>query len=126
MAHYAFLNENNVVVEVIKGKDEDGTDWEEAYSQVRGLRCKRTSYNTFLGSHLTGGIPFRYTFAGIGCVYIDELDEFIPPKPFNSWILDINNKSWKAPIDYPSDGKNYDWNEENLTWIENLDDSSTQ
>lgn len=76
MAHYAFLDEQNVVVEVIVGKneEEDGVDWEQHYADIRGLRCKRTSYNTHDGVHLLGGVPFRGTYAGIGMVY-DEIED---------------------------------------------------
>lgn len=68
MAHYAFLNEDNVVVEVVVGRDEGelGIDWEQYYGERRGLVCKRTSYNTIGGIHVKGGTPFRGTYAGIG------------------------------------------------------------
>jgi hypothetical protein len=80
MAHYAFLNADNVVLEVIVGRDEDeGTDWEQHYSEARGLPCKRTSYNTRDGVHLAGGVPFRGTYAGIGMVYDELADVFVPP-----------------------------------------------
>lgn len=85
MAHYAFVDSNNVVVEVIVGRDEgdlgiDGPGWERHYEEFRpGLRCLRTSYNTLNGEHLNGGVPFRGTFAGIGFRYDDERDEFVPP-----------------------------------------------
>jgi hypothetical protein len=70
MAHYAFLDQNNVVLEVIVGNDEgEGNDWEAYYASVRGLPCKRTSYNTRNGVHLYGGQPYRGTYAGIGYVF---------------------------------------------------------
>lgn len=80
MAHYAFIDENNMVVEVIVGHDENygGIDWEQYYSQIRGLRCLRTSYNTMNDEHLNGGIPFRGNYAGIGFYYNEELDKFLP------------------------------------------------
>ena len=83
MAHYAFLDPGtNVVVEVIVGKDEgeDGVDWETYYSEVRGLPCKRTSYNTIDGVHRLGGTPYRGTYAGIGYRYDEATDAFIPPE----------------------------------------------
>lgn len=81
MAHYAFIDSNNIVVEVIVGRDEDemGIDWEQYYGEIRGLRCLRTSYNTINDQHLNGGIPFRGNYAGIGFYYDSELDKFIPP-----------------------------------------------
>ena len=68
MAHYAFLNENNIVTEVITGVEEgsDGEDWEVRYGLMRGQTCKRTSYNTIGGKHVNGGTPFRKNYAGIG------------------------------------------------------------
>jgi len=80
MAHYAFLDNQNVVVEVIVGRDEgdSGVDWELHYGELRGLRCKRTSYNTMDGVHVAGGVPYRGTFAGVGMVYDEAADVFRP------------------------------------------------
>lgn len=82
MAHFAFLNADNFVVEVIVGRDEgeDGVDWEQFYAEVRGLVCKRTSYNTRDGAHLAGGVPYRGTYAGIGYRYDQVADVFLPPE----------------------------------------------
>ena len=120
MAHYAFLDQNNVVVEVIVGKDETDTtlDWEQHYSEVKGLVCKRTSYNTLGNVHVYGGTPFRKNYASIGYYYDQEKDAFIPPKPFNSWILNNNTCLWEAPITKPNDGKRYEWNENLINWEE--------
>jgi hypothetical protein len=112
MAHYAFLDENNIVTEVITGRDEweevDGiSDWEQAYSELRGQVCKRTSYN--------GNI--RYNYAGIGYTYDPIDDAFIAPRPFDSWVLN-SQKRWEAPIPYPNDNKRYGWNEELGEWHE--------
>lgn len=78
MAHYAFIDENNVVVEVIVGRDEGdgGVNWEQHYSELRGLRCLRTSYNTSDGVHLAGGVPYRGTYAGVGMRYDEAADVF--------------------------------------------------
>ena len=87
MAHYAFIDETNTVVEVIVGRDEtdlvDGVEsWEKHYEAFRsGLRCVRTSYNTHGGVHLLDGTPFRKNYAVIGGTYDEDLDAFIPPKP---------------------------------------------
>jgi len=86
MAHYAFLDENNIVTEVIVGRDEDEvvdgiSDWEAHYGEIRGQVCKRTSYNTLNGVHLYGGTPFRWNYAGIGYLYDPIRDAFIPPQP---------------------------------------------
>lgn len=76
----------------------------------------QTSYNTKGGVHLLGGTPLRKNYAGVGFTYDKQLDAFIPPKPFNSWILNEDTCLWDPPIQYPSDGGNYKWNEENLNW----------
>jgi hypothetical protein len=87
MAHYAFLNENNVVTEVIVGKDEGegGIDWEEYYGNIRGQQCRRTSYNTQGGEHISGGVPYRMNYAGIGYVFREDVNApegaFMPPEP---------------------------------------------
>jgi hypothetical protein len=116
MAHYAFLNENNIVTEVIVGKDESNFNWEQQYGSFRGQVCKRTSYNTYGGVHNKGGIPFRKNFAGIGYTYDESRDAFIAPKPFNSWILNEDTCIWEAPIQKPNDNNIYNWNEQNQSW----------
>lgn len=120
MAHYAFLNMQNIVTEVITGKDEtDGpTNWEIHYGNLREQVCKRTSYNTLGGVHSQGETPFRKNYAGIGYTYDFGRDAFIPPKPFPSWTLDSNTCLWVAPVEMPSDGKLYTWDEENQIWVE--------
>ena len=111
MAHYAFLDENNIVTEVIVGIDEseliEGKDPETWYSEFKGQRCVRTSYN--------GNI--RKNYAGIGFAYDETLDAFIAPKPFESWLLDAETAQWVAPIAYPTDGLIYAWDEEALDWV---------
>lgn len=110
MAHYAFLDDQNIVTEVIVGIDEteliEGKDPETWYSEFRGQVCKRTSYN--------GNI--RKNYAGIGYTYDSKRDAFIGPKPFDSWELDEETSQWVAPIEYPTDGIIYAWNEEALDW----------
>ena len=116
MAHYAFLDENYIVTEVIVGKDESNYDWEQHYGQFRGQLCKRTSYNTHGGVHNGGGTPFRKNYAGIGYSYDPQRDAFVPPKPFASWVLDEQSCLWQAPIPVPTDGQQYNWNEEQQAW----------
>ena len=125
MAHYAFLDENNVVVEVIVGVDEGSNgrtieQIEESYESFKGLKCKKTSYNTYGGEHLLGGVPYRKNYAGLGFTFDESRDAFIPPKPegLDSWILNEDTCQWTAPVDYPDDDKFYFWDEENLQWVE--------
>ncbi len=108
MAHYAFIDENNIVREVIVGRDEDEivdgiSNWEAYYGQIRGMRCLRTSYGSKAGKRVnpeTGeiisGEHFRFNFAGIGYSYNDELDAFIPPVPgtIDDWQLDEATCTW--------------------------------
>jgi len=124
MAHYALLNSDNTVVQVITGVDEnviqtdvDGTQvggsseaWEQFYASrpwFEGLTCKRTSYNN----------NYRKNYAAIGGYYDENLDAFIYPKPYNSWILNEDTCQWEAPLTRPlEDGRIYIWNEDNLNW----------
>ena len=120
MAHYAFLDLNNIVTEVIVGKDEGegGIDWEQHYGEFRGQTCKRTSYNTIGGVHTNGGTPLRKNYAGIGYTYDATRDAFISPKPYASWLLNETSCIWESPTPMPNDGKVYLWNEEQLAWVE--------
>jgi hypothetical protein len=122
MAHYAFLDTNNIVTEVIVGRNEDEivdgiSDWEAHYGEFRGQVCKRTSYNTYAGVNQNGGTPYRKNYAGIGFTYDEGRDAFIAPKPFSSWVLDEETCTWKAPTSYPEGGKHY-WDEETFSWLE--------
>lgn len=124
MAHYAFIDENNIVVKVIAGVDEnevqidtDGTEvggsseaWEQFYENQpwhSGLTCKRTSYN--------GNI--RKQYAGIGYTYDADADVFVRPQPFTNWVLDKNN-DWQAPVPYPNDGFKYVWSPDKNAWVD--------
>lgn len=113
MAHYAFLDENNIVTQVIVGRNEDEvvdgiSDWEEYYGKLYNQKCLRTSYH--------GNI--RKNYAGIGYSYDSELDAFIAPKPYDSWLLNRETCRWEAPIPYPvnDEGIFYGWNEELGNW----------
>jgi hypothetical protein len=124
MAHYAFLDENNIVVQVIVGKDEgelgnDGVayDWEEYYGEVMGYTCKRTSYNTKGGVHVNGGTPFRKNYAGIGFIYDPVRDAFYRPQPWPSWIFNEDTCQWDPPVPNPRPPY-MKWDEATLSWIE--------
>jgi hypothetical protein len=108
MAHYAFLDQNNIVTEVITGIDEteliEGLDTENWYGNFRGQACKRTSYNN----------KIRKQYAGIGYKYDPIADVFISPQPYQSWSLD-NNFDWQPPTPRPSEGL-WQWDEENEQW----------
>lgn len=110
MAHYAFIDDNNVVTEVVAGRDENEivngvSDWESHYSEIRGQRCIRTSYNNNI----------RKQYAIVGGTYDEIRDEFVAPQPFPSWSLDSNN-DWQPPVSKPN--QKFFWNEELQLWIE--------
>jgi hypothetical protein len=131
MAHYAFLDKNNVVVKVVTGVDETVTQienglkiggstemWEQFYASQPwnlGLICKRTSYNATNG--------YRKNYAGIGYTYDAGRDAFIPPKPYESWVLNEDTCLWGAPVPYPTDGAAYVWDEETVAWTELTDET---
>jgi hypothetical protein len=110
MAHYAFLDNDNIVTEVIVGIDEteliEGLSTENWYGNFRGQTCKRTSYNG----------NTRGTYAGIGYEYNEAEDIFITPKHFASWVR--TGSFWNAPIPMPTDGARYSWDEATLAWVE--------
>jgi hypothetical protein len=109
MAHYAYLDSNNIVVAVTVGKDEtetiNGLDTETYYAQGTEYTVKRTSYNSNI----------RGTYAGIGYSYNPDEDIFVTPQPYPSWIR--SGSFWNAPTPMPTEGKWY-WDEPTLTWIE--------
>jgi hypothetical protein len=118
MAHFAQLDENNIVTQVIVvHNNELMLDGEE--SEDKGVlfckslygsdtKWKQTSYN---GS-------FRKNYAGIGYTFDKDRNAFIPPKSYNSWVLNETTCLWEAPVAYPSDGKVYFWNEDTVSWQE--------
>jgi hypothetical protein len=134
MAHYALLDENNVVVQVITGRNEndldpntgDVVDWEQEYAKITGsVNCKRTSYNTSAGIHYDPTTlkpsadqskAFRKNYAGKNMIYNEEIDGFIIPQPYSSWTLNSETGIWHAPTPYPDDGNAYNWNEETQEW----------
>jgi hypothetical protein len=119
MAHYAFLDVNNIVTEVIVGKNEgeDCVDWEQWYGKFRNQTCKRTSYSTRGGVHQLGDTPFRKNYAGVGYTYDPTRDAFIPPQPFPSWTLNEDTCLWDAPVPFPTDGQLYNWDEATTSWV---------
>ena len=117
--HYYFLNtmshfakvENGVVTQVIV-VEQDVID-----SGLFGTGWIQTSYNTYGGQHPEGR-PLRKNYAGIGYTYDELRDAFIPPQPYQSWVLDDDTCLWNAPIPMPTDGKLYNWDELTLNWVE--------
>ena len=120
MSHYAQLDENNVVVFVIHAKSNDK---EDEFTESTGDVYRQTSYNTRGGVHYTDGVPsadqskaLRFNYAGINFTYDPDRDAFIPPKPFDSWVINESTCLWEPPVEYPKDGNQYVWDEETTSW----------
>jgi hypothetical protein len=126
MATFAKIGLNSKVIEVLSVhnnvlKDSNGVEQEvngiDFLTKLTGYPVwKQTSYNTYGGVHNNNGIPLRKNHAGIGYIYDETRDAFIPPKPFNSFVLNENTCLWEAPVAYPQDDNRYIWNESTLTW----------
>ena len=127
MAHFVEIDASNIVIRGVVLDDKDTQD--ESGDEVESVGAKylsdgfggtwkRTSYNTSGGVHSLDGTPFRKNYAGIGFTYDKTRDAFIPPKPYDSWILNEDTCQWDAPVTYPDDGKQYIWNEETEAWDE--------
>lgn len=128
MAHYAQLDEHNVVLQVIVVSDADagplpGVAGENFCHDLVGGRWKQTSYNTRGGVHYSpetnepdGGLAFRKNYAGIGYTYDDVRDAFVPPQPYPSWVLNEETCWWESPVPYPTNEQSYIWNETSLNW----------
>ena len=125
MSHFAKIDpDTNLVTFVTVGRQEDDGREQELFERT-GDVYKQTSYNTRGGVHYTDGVPsedqrkaLRFNYAGIGFTYDEGRDAFIPPKPFESWVLDEATCLWEAPIEYPADGGMYTWDESEGDWVE--------
>ena len=119
MAHFAELDENNVVKRVIVVANKDTADANGVEKESIGIAfCERLFGGTWLQTSYNGNI--RKNYAGIGYEYRPDIDAFVPPKPerYPSWILNTDTAQWEAPVPYPNDGKLYAWNESTQSWIE--------
>ena len=114
MSHFAQIDENNIVTQVIVIEQDvvDSGLFGDPASWIQ------TSYNTSGGVHSQGGTPLRKNYAGIGYTYDNTRDAFIPPKPYNSWVLNEDTCLWEAPTPMPVDGKIYNWDEATTSWVE--------
>jgi len=131
MAHFAKINTDNIVINVVvinnnellidgEENEQKGINFLNSLSNTN-YNWKKTSYNTVGGVHLNDGTPFRKNFAGIGFTYDSGRDAFIPPKPYPSWTLNEDTCRWEAPVAKPEDsgnGKYYEWNESTTSWEE--------
>ena len=121
MAHFVKLGKGNIVLQGIVVHNDVATTEQAGIDFINNLYgtndiWKQTSYNTIGGVHKLDGTPFRKNFAGIGYTYDQTRDAFIPPRVYNSWILNEDTCRWNPPVDYPNDGKIYNWNETTEQW----------
>jgi len=125
MAHFAKIGVGNIVEEVIVVSNDVATTEKAGEDFINNIFntknvWKQTSYNTRNGVHILDGIPYRKNYAGIGYSFDPQRDAFIPPKPFNSWILNEDTCLWEAPISMPTteleDNQYYSWNESIVNW----------
>ena len=125
MAHFAQLDDNNIVIDILVVSNDDINNLSFPESEPAGiaflnnllqqeLKFKQTSYNS----------NFRKYYAGFGYTYSEELDCFIPPKPYDSWVFSTSSYEWEAPIPYPTDGKVYGWYEPSISWVEFTEQSN--
>jgi hypothetical protein len=123
MAHWAEIDNDNKVIRVLVGSNEDPDEGYQWLIDNLGGTWIKTSYNTVAGNHTQGGTPLRGNYAGVGFIYDEELDAFYAPQPFASWTLNHTTFTWDAPKAYPTDGKFYTWDEEDRNWIEVRDEA---
>jgi hypothetical protein len=119
MAHFAKLDENNIVltVDVVSNDVVNNLDFPE--SEPIGVEFLNTLFNeSYIWKQTSYNGSFRVRYAGIGYYYLEEYDAFIEPKPFDSWVINNKTIDWEAPIPYPNDGKNYKWDESVVNWVE--------
>lgn len=118
MSHWAEIDKDNIVIRVLVGDERTMTE-EEAYQWLidnLGGNWIQTSYNTKNGVHVFGGTPLRKNYAGNGFIYDSTRDAFIPPKPYDSWVLNEETCNWESPISKPNDSELYIWDEEISNW----------
>jgi hypothetical protein len=117
MAHFAQLNDQNIVLQVIVIHNNDCLDDMGDESEAKGIEfCNSLIPGNWIQTSYNARI--RKNYAGIDFTYDQQRDAFIAPKPFISWILNETTCQWDAPVTYPNDGKIYTWNEETVQWIE--------
>ena len=117
MAHFAQLDENNVVTQVIVVDNKDCSDANGVEKESIGIAfCERLFGGNWKQTSYNGNK--RKNYAGIGYTYNADIDAFVPPKPFASWILNNDTAQWEAPTPMPTDGKMYNWDEATTSWVE--------
>lgn len=117
MAHFAQLDENNVVTQVIVVANSDTADASGVEKEHIGAAfCERLFGGTWKQTSYNGNK--RKNYAGIGYTYREDIDAFVPPKPFASWLLNEATAQWEAPVAMPDDGGMYSWDEDNQAWVE--------
>ena len=122
MAHFAKLNSDNIVQQVVVVSNDVATTEQAGVDFLNNLHgtndvWKQTSYNTYANVHLLGGTPFRKNYASVGFTYNETIDGFVEPKTYDSWVLNETKGIWEPPVAYPNDGNTYNWNENTQNWV---------
>ena len=119
MAHFAQLDENNVVLQIVVVNNDELTAPDGAEYEGKGIDfCKALFGADTIWKQTSYNKKFRKNYAGIGFTYNADLDAFVPPSPYDSWILNVETAQWEPPIKYPVDGKRYRWDEPTTSWVE--------
>ena len=117
MAHFAEIDSNNIVLRVIVVSNKDTADANGVENESIGAAfCEQLLGGTWKQTSYNGNM--RKNYAGIGYTYRADIDAFVPPQPYPSWVLNTNTAQWEAPVPYPDDGKRYSWNEQTQSWVE--------
>ncbi len=117
MAHFAEIDSNNIVLRVIVVTNKDTADANGVENESIGVAfCEQLLGGTWKQTSYNGNM--RKNYAGIGYTYRADIDAFVPPQPYPSWVLNTDTAQWEAPIPYPDDGKRYEWNEQTQSWVE--------
>tara|TARA_R100001015_G_C4556135_1_gene116929 strand:- start:21 stop:398 length:378 start_codon:yes stop_codon:yes gene_type:complete len=122
MAHFAKLNSDNIVQEVVVVSNDIATTEQAGVDFLNNLHgtndvWKQTSYNTYANVHTLGGTPFRKNYASVGFTYNETIDGFVEPKTYDNWVLNETKGIWEPPVAYPNDGNTYNWNENTQNWV---------
>jgi hypothetical protein len=117
VSHFAKIDENNIVTEVLVGDNEMPNEGYDFIVETFGGTWVQTSFNTHGGVHINDKTPLRKNYAGIGYIYDSTLDAFYEPQPYESWTLNKETCVWEAPIPYPTEDGPYTWDEKKQDWV---------
>jgi hypothetical protein len=118
MAHFAELDSSNVVKRVVVIANKDTSDANNNEVESIGVAFCQSLFGSGTWIQTSYNSTIRKNYAGVGFSYRADIDAFVSPQPYPSWVLDMQTAKWSAPVAYPNDGKVYEWNEPTLSWVE--------